>query len=205
MSVPGADILGWTPNDYAALVAMAERQGAPPDWFAAVMMSESSMRPWAKNPNGGAQGLIQFANLSEDITGWTPAEQMPLIERFYSPWRPAGGWESRAQIYQANYLPATIGKLGSSPDTVIARRGDGLYQGAIFDRGNKGFTTVGDLEVRLAAVTHGAQWDAAVAGIEAAGGRIGGGASSLAKGAAIVVGLGVVVWTGWQLWQNYKA
>ena len=161
------DILGWSPDDYAALVNVAADLGVPPDWIAAVMMSESSMRPWAKNPSG-AQGLIQWANLGYDVTGWTPAEQMPLVGKYYKPWMPPGGYISRAQLYQANYLPATIAKKGSSPDTVISVKGDGNYQGTIFDATNKGYTTVGDLEVRLAKVTQGAQWAAAMAGIDQA-------------------------------------
>lgn len=166
---------GWTPTDYDALVAMARNQGAPADWFAAVMASESDLRAFAQNPSG-AQGLIQFAGLGTNITGWTPAQQMPLVAKYYTPYRPVGGWVSRAQIYQANYLPATIAQKGSAPGTVLARRGagDGFYQGAIFDKTGKGYTTVQDLELRLRDKTKPSdpQWQAALAGIRAAGGDI---------------------------------
>jgi hypothetical protein len=166
------DILGWTAEDYQALVAMADRQGAPAEWFMAVMASESDMRPWAANAEG-CVGLIQFCSPPvANMASLSPAQQMPYIERYYAPKRPSGGWESRAQIYQANYLPATIRSKGSDPDTVIAVRGDGLYQGTIFDHTNKGFTTVNDLEIRLQDKTQGREWQAALAGIAAAGGSI---------------------------------
>jgi hypothetical protein len=172
----GKDLLGWAPEDYAALTAMAQRQGAPAEWFASVMMSESSMNPSAVNASG-CVGLIQFCSPPvSGIRAMSPAEQMPWIENFYAPKRPAGGWPSRAAIYLANYLPAVLRSKGSDPSTVIATAGDGLYQGAIFDHAGKGFSTVADLEQRLQDVTSGAKghaaamWNAALAGIAAAGG-----------------------------------
>lgn len=189
------DILGWSPDDYAALVQAASQIGVPPDWLAAVMMSESTMQPWAKNPSG-AQGLIQWANLGQDVTSWTPAEQMPLVVKYYTPWIPNGGWISRAQLYQANYLPATIKTKGSDPNTVISVKGDGNYQGTIFDHTNKGYTTVGDLETRLEDVTKGTKWQAALDGIAAAGGNSSSPAPNPATtiqkaAAALLVGLAI--------------
>lgn len=196
----GKDRLGWTSDDYAAQHAVAQHQGIPDDWLAAVEMSESSMNPAARNPSG-AQGLIQFANLGQDITGWTPAQQMPLIDAYFTPKRPPGGWISRAQLYQAGYLPITIKTKGSEPNTILSVQGDGFYQGAIFDRQGKGFTTVADLEARLNDVTYGAstpgaiaRWNAALAGIAAAGGSFGIPASdslTLAARVFLIAGVGI--------------
>jgi len=164
------DIVGWNPSDYTALVNMAYSLGAPAEWFAAVMMSESSMQASAQN-SSGCVGLIQFCSPPvANMTSMTPAQQMPYVANYYLPKVPAGGFISRAQIYQANYLPATIAKDGSDPSAVISTKGDGLYQGVIFDHTNKGYTTVGDLEYRLAQVTQGAKWQAVLDGIQAAGG-----------------------------------
>lgn len=180
------DSNGWTTNDYTALVQMAQDQGAPADWFAAVMMAESSMNPSAKNP-AGYRGLIQFSkdNLRslglsnaeiENFTKRTPAQQMPFVARYFLPKRPPGGWINRSQLYQATYLPATIRSKGSAPGAVLARRGDGtgFYEGnTIFDFDKKGFITVGDLEHRLQNVTsnRSVKWADALNGIQAVSGQ----------------------------------
>jgi hypothetical protein len=168
-----ADVNGWTADDYAALVAMANHQGAPPDWFAAIMLSESGLNPAAEN-SIGCRGLIGFC-FGAPPRGTNPAEQMPYVNQYYQGWRPAGGWISRAQLYQSGYVPDTIRKLGSAPGTVLTRKGDGLYDGnEPLDPDNKGFITVNDLDRRLDHVTaaNPRQWAAAQAGIVAAGGTL---------------------------------
>ena len=184
------DANGWTPNDYDALVAMAERQGAPASWFAATMLAESDLMPSAKN-SLGYRGLIQFSptylkdfGLSDaqvaNFTSWTPAQQMPYVERFLRPWRPVTGWVNRAQIQQAVYLPATIKLRGSTPESVIASKTDDsealrrAYEAnkAAFDPQNKGYIQVQDLENRLALVIshQPKRWTTALDGIHNAGG-----------------------------------
>lgn len=133
------DAIGWQPADYEALVKLAGRMPAPvqegsvpPEWLAAVMYSESRMRPWKAN-GLGYRGLIQLGTqelkgmgLSDAqlarFTQLTPAQQMRYVERYYKVWQPAGGWISRAQLYQGTFLPSTIRYKGSDPATVLASK-----------------------------------------------------------------------------------
>lgn len=190
------DSNGWTQNDYAALVQMARSQGVPPDWFAAVFMAESGMHAGAQNRRGCVasqsttcyQGLAQLSkeflqstmHMSpaemDSFARRTPAQQMEAIDRYFRPWRPRSGWISRAQIYQATFLPATIARKGSTPNTVITRRedSDSFYEdNLIFDRAKKGFITVADLDRRMEIATEHDNpqgWRDALVGIQNAGG-----------------------------------
>lgn len=177
------DANGWTPNDYAALVGMANRQGAPPDWFGAAMLAESGLSPAAINASG-YRGLIQFSKSNlrgfgltnrqiEDFIKLTPAQQMPYVERYLRPWRPADGWANRAQLHQAVYLPGTIKAFGSDPHAIIVRKGDPNYN-AILDKAKKGYIQVIDLEAFMRdAINHSPnKWQTFTTGIENAGGEM---------------------------------
>jgi hypothetical protein len=183
-----ADLLGWNPEDYAALVALANQMGVHADWLAAVMLSESGMNPNIVN-SVGCIGLIQFCGAKPPL-GLTPAQQMPYVGRYYGQFSPPGGWYSRAQIYQANFVPATL-PHGSDPDLVLARQGDGNYEGnaAAFDVSGKGTITVQDLDDRLDRIIaqNPKTWAAVESGIGAAGGTPWM-SSPWVKTAAIVVG-----------------
>lgn len=160
------DRLGWTIADYDALLATAARLGLDPAWLAAVIYSETSFDPSAHN-SLGYRGLIQFGKnelhgmgLSEkqvdDFIHWSPVRQMPFVERYLKYWAPADGWISRAQIYQATFLPSTIARLGSKPEVVLARKpadgcpspGNVFCANAVFSRDGKTIT-VGDLEAKI--------------------------------------------------------
>jgi hypothetical protein len=180
------DILRWSPDDYQALVAMARTQGAPPEWFAAVMYRESDLNPKAMNPSIPTLGINQISapnlkayGLSDEqlalFLSWSPARQMKYVERFYRPWRPATGWVSRAQIYQAAYMPGTIKWKGSDPATVLSKKGQPEYDlNTSLDPDKKGFVTVGDLERVLQARIDRSDslFDYALAGIDNAGGNL---------------------------------
>lgn len=178
------DILGWTLDDYQSLVDLATHQGTPPDWPAAVLYSESDFNPRVKNPSTGFQGLIQFStdNLRafglspaqiDKFTKLTPAQQMKYVDRYFTAWRPATGWESRAQMYQSTFMPGTLKWKGSAPDAVLAKKGQPEYDlNTVLDRDKSGTITVSDLEQRIAERLEqpGSQWLAILAGIDAAGG-----------------------------------
>ncbi len=163
---------------------MAQNQEAAPDWFAAVMYRESNMNPTAKNPLG-FQGLIQFSRQNLVDWGLTPtqvetfnkrtaAQQMPFIQRFYRSWRPKDGWVSRAQLYQATFMPGTIKWKGSDPSTVLAKKGDPEYDQNPSLQNATGKITVGDLEnvIQAHIDQNDSQWNVALAGIDAAGGNL---------------------------------
>lgn len=182
------DSLGWSLDDYKALVEMANRHQAPPEWFAAVMYRESDMNPRAKN-SLGFRGLIQFSidNLknmfrlsdtqTENFTNLTPAKQIKFVDRFYHAWRPSDGWANRAQLYQATYMPGTIKWKGSDPGTILAKKGEQTYDlNLSLDPDKKGFITVNDLErvIQARLDRNGSLWPVALQGIAAAGGDTGG-------------------------------
>jgi hypothetical protein len=186
------DKLGWTAKDYDALLAMAGRLDIPSEWLVAVMYSESQMNPKAKN-SLGYRGLIQLGSSElhgmglkqaqiDDFTNWTPARQIPYAERYFKYWAPKeGGWVSRAQLYQATFLPSTVARLGSAPGVVLARKpktgcpekGNVFCSNAPFSRDGKTIT-VGDLEAKIEERTKSpwSKFDTALEGVQQAQLRI---------------------------------
>jgi len=179
------DVLGWSSEDYAALVEMANDQGSPADWFAAVMYRESDFKPSALNALG-FRGLIQFSvsnletmfRLSEtqiaNFTKLTPKQQLRYVGRYYKAWRPLDGWINRAQLYQATYMPGTIQFKGSANSTVLAKKGELNYNANLsLDPKKKGFITVQDLEdvIQLRIDRSDSQWPTILEGINAVSGQ----------------------------------
>lgn len=71
--------------------AISSKLGFDPNWLMAVMYSESGFNPAARNPTGGATGLIQFMPATAQWLGTTTAElakmdrirQLDFVELFY--------------------------------------------------------------------------------------------------------------------------
>jgi peptidoglycan hydrolase-like protein with peptidoglycan-binding domain len=95
---------------------MSERLGVKSDWVFAVMKNESGMSPSARNPNGGASGLIQFMPSTAKGLGTTTTalrqmsavEQLKYVEKYYAPFK--GKINSGADLYLATFYPAGVGK-----------------------------------------------------------------------------------------------
>jgi len=145
-----------------ALVQMAERLGADPNWFAAVMANESArtFSPSVRNPMGGATGLIQFmpatakrlGTTTDELAAMTATRQLEYVEKYYKPF--AGRMHSVTDVYMVTFMP---GFVGQPPDFVLGREGDespisgGLTYDAVyrynkgFDHDHKGAITVADV------------------------------------------------------------
>ena len=95
---------------------LAGRLGVKPEWILAVMKNESGMSTTAKNPNGGATGLIQFmpatarglGTTTDALSKMSAVEQLKYVEKYYAPF--AGKIKSGTDLYMATFWPAGVGK-----------------------------------------------------------------------------------------------
>lgn len=158
----------------------SETLGCQPIDLLGVMMNESGVRATARNQSSDASGLIQFMPTILVGLGWdagpaafrelTAEQQMPYVERFFRPYVNQG-LSPAARLYQATFLPATLG-LGSELDTAICGIRDGdrypqAYQANVgFDTDHKGYITVGDLQQAIDRACHGARWEEIVARLD---------------------------------------
>lgn len=142
--------------DFAAL---AKRQNIDPLELAAVLVSESGMRPNAHNA-GGAYGIFQAIPSTLRGLGWSSSpdsflslsatEQLPYLEKFMSSVSKMTGihsWPGGAAFHWALFYPATIHR-GFNVNSVIVSRAEDApsYDGnRQLDYGNKGFITYGDI------------------------------------------------------------
>lgn len=113
-------ILAWggilTPEERAALLAVAREVGCDPSHLAAVIAFESRWNPAAVNASYGATGLIQFLpstarNLGttvEDLAGMTRVEQLAYVLAYLRPY--AGRIGTLSDLYMAVLRPTAIGK-----------------------------------------------------------------------------------------------
>lgn len=116
-----------TPSFIARLKEVASNLDVKPEWLYAVMMSESGGNPSARNPSGGATGLIQFmpataehlGTSTDELKAMSDVQQLDYVERFYKPF--AGKMKSPTDVYMATFLPIFVGQ----PDnTIVGRQGD---------------------------------------------------------------------------------
>lgn len=135
---------------------IAGRLGVSADHLMAVMWSESGLDPQARNPRGGAAGLIQFmpataAGLGtscEALRRMDALEQLDYVERFFRPYAPR--CHSFADLYTACFFPAAIGQ----PDDYVLqtrRLPAGLIarQNPAFDANRDGQVTAGEFRAWL--------------------------------------------------------
>lgn len=163
---------------FTRLREVAREVGAEPLDMLSVMMSESGVSASATNPNGHATGLIQFmpATLAalryngtwQDFRHLTATQQLEWVERYYKPWTAkAGGW-SVASLYQATFLPATLGN--SDPGHVIAARqgtfGWAYDANAVFDANKDGAIQVSELTAAVQRNCKGPRWEEIKARLE---------------------------------------
>lgn len=85
-----------TRSEFVSKVSsIASRFGLMPEWLMAVMYSESGFNPAARNPVGGATGLIQFMPATAVWLGTTTAELAKM-----------------SRIRQLDFVAAFYGKFG---------------------------------------------------------------------------------------------
>jgi hypothetical protein len=137
------------------LVDVATALETDPNFLLTVMQIESGINPQARNPSGGATGLIQFMpDTARDLGTTTDAlrrmsdeEQLEYVLRYYAAYR--GRLRSAGDCYMATFYPA---KLGSPDSEVISTEGHRVYdQNAGLDVDHDGRLTVGDVKSKAEA------------------------------------------------------
>ena len=125
---------------------MSTRLGVKPEWVLAVMKNESGMSTTAKNPNGGATGLIQFmpatarglGTTTEALSKMSATEQLKYVEKYFSPFK--GKIKSGTDLYMATFWPAGVGK----PDAYNIGGAEVARVNKIFDLNKNGQITAGE-------------------------------------------------------------
>jgi hypothetical protein len=123
------DAIGWTPRDYDYFLDGCEAGRIPPQLLAEVIGAESEFVCNQPNRMGsGAEGLTQLMGDTRRNLGWRPGAaeydqaggdfcrasvhvQLMYAFRYFAEWRRRFGlarWDTRAQLYLANFLPAEI-------------------------------------------------------------------------------------------------
>lgn len=151
------------------VIEMCERLGLVPDYLLSVMSIETAgtFDPAIQNPINSdpllrATGLIQFmpptaralGTSIAALRGMTAVEQLQYVERYFQ----MSGKKIRRDVpgdyYMAVFLPAFV---GADQAMVLGRKGDNSFvspgltfakvyeQNSGFDRGKRGFFTVGDV------------------------------------------------------------
>lgn len=161
---------------YNKLNDLSQRVGMNPRDLLLVMYSESGVSSGAKNPDGGAVGLIQFmpdtlkglgvpASEVSHFGDKSPEEQLKYVERYIRSQMPhsiSGKFGSATEYYHANFFPITLKRWkGNDPvanANVVVVHGSSknanereAYKSnwRYFDPEHKGYITVGDLSKKL--------------------------------------------------------
>jgi len=136
------------PGFMPKLEKMCSKLGTETEWMVNVMMMESNIRPWAKNPNSSGSGLIQFmaptarglGTTTATLRGMSATRQLDYVERYFAPF--AGRLTSQAAVYAA----VGAGKIGKSDQTVLFRAGSkGYNANKVWDANKDGKVTQGEM------------------------------------------------------------
>lgn len=155
---------------FRKLRAIGDELDIDPEWILAIMASESGIRSSAayRHPPDLATGLLGFVDLaglgaepdnsleSHDAFKLVPeTDQLDYVRKFLAPMR--GRAQSAANLYQYNFLPASLSR-GTAPETVLAASDGTGYRGQearfyrvnrILDVDGDGAITVADLDAHL--------------------------------------------------------
>jgi len=113
--------------------AISERIGCDYRDLLAVMNSESGLNAAARNPNGGATGLIQFmpatarmlGTTTEELTRMSPTQQLDYVEKFFNTIKKQAGMDGKrlsgADLYSLVFLP------GRANRSVLTQQGENFY------------------------------------------------------------------------------
>jgi len=123
----------------------------------AVMNSESGLSSTARNPHGGATGLIQFmpatakalGTTTDELARMSPSQQLDYVEKFFNMNKKAYGMEGKklsgADLYLLIFLPA---RANSEVLTGIGENYYAYNKGLDLDKDGK--ITKSDLQRRIA-------------------------------------------------------
>lgn len=117
------------------LVDACARLNIDPAWLANVIWVESKGDPKARNPSTDASGLIQFmprtaaglGTTTTAIRGLTGAQQIPLVEKYFSNViRQYGALKSQEDVLAAVFYPAYIGRPLDTFSAEVQRLNHGM-------------------------------------------------------------------------------
>lgn len=137
------------------VIEISNKLGVDPDSLMAVMNSESGINPKAKNPYGGATGLIQFMpNTAEGLGTTTDAlynmsnvEQLDYVYKYFYPYR--NKLTDYTSLYLVTFYPRALGEndnyvfgseVSSDRVSLIAR------QNPAIDRNKDGKVTMSEFK-----------------------------------------------------------
>lgn len=150
-----------------------------PEYVLPVLYGESGFNPGAVN--AGHYGLNQIDGASLTAMGidpasyvnWAPSQQLNRVVEpsLVSLVENHGPIRSGTRLYQANFLPGSLGLAHDFGDVIVAKGGtryggqeDAFYRGnQVLDTAHKGFITVGDLAARVKAMSSSPTVAAAIA------------------------------------------
>jgi hypothetical protein len=144
--VPGLRALG--PEFHAAFAKVCGELGIDADSIAALIAHESGFNPKAKNPTGGAVGLMQWMPKTLGHLGYQPLEvenmtalqQLGIVRKTFWPWR---NKLAARDVPMVGFGSAFIGK----PDDLVAyREGEKGYDwNKPLDMNSDGEMTLGEV------------------------------------------------------------
>lgn len=142
------DLRKKSPAFLRAFADMADRLGIDADAIAALIHHESGFNPQARNPTGGATGLMQWMPKTaqalgtsvDEIYGMSAIEQLALVEKTFAPWR---GKLAARDVPMVGFGSSWIGKPDSTVAYVAGQKG--------YDW-NKQLDTDGDQQLTLGEV-----------------------------------------------------
>jgi hypothetical protein len=121
---------------YSKLVEMASETGMKPEDILAIMVSESGIDPSARNPHGGAAGLVQFMpkilkgvgfkGTSDEFSKLSGEDQLPYVKNLIETQMHVNGgpFTSAAQYYVSIFWPVALklpGVRRGDPSTAIVQ------------------------------------------------------------------------------------
>ena len=138
---------------------ISQRIGCDYKDLLAVMNSESGLKSTARNPKGGATGLIQFMPATAKMLGTTtdelrkmsPIQQLDYVEKFFNMAKKNAGFEGKrlsgADLYALVFMPGRANRdiLTSASDGKTYSYNKGL------DKDGDGHISKADLQRRVAA------------------------------------------------------
>lgn len=132
---------------------VAQRFGFNPNALLGLMASESGLDAQARNPNGGATGLIQFmpntarglGTTTDELIRMSRAQQMTWVEKYFEPYASNLAGASAGKLYAYVFLP------GRANRDILTSRGENYYnQNVGLDMNRDGAITIADLDSRIA-------------------------------------------------------
>jgi hypothetical protein len=146
-----------------ALWSIFDATGIRPEYLLPVLAYESGFRPDIPNGAGapyygiGQNGVADIATFAgvdpETYMTWSASQQLATVVKGYFGRIVAryGQLNSGTRVYQAEYLPGTLPSV-TSLDGVLSRAPSAYYEdNKSFDHGGKGYITLDDLRMVVAA------------------------------------------------------